>query len=573
MPSETIVEANAVSNEKVSPTMTATRLSPMPLLVLALALPVVAQAAPLPEGPARQPALGKFDPYKGYRKLDHSGGWVHAMAFSPDGKYLAASAVRDLNVWDVATGKKVYNARQKVYIRHIAFSPDGKIMAFGGGDGIEDVQIYLVETTQFKEEVQKIGEKGATYNTFAFSPGGKTLITAGTCCVETWEVATGRKLDKLQPQTAGFVGAALSPDTKTLAVYTFHNETMTLWDTVTGNEIRRMDGPGLGKVAHVHMSFTADGKQLAAQASNRTIFIWDPATGKVIRSFGRHASPAPAEVGSKSSFLALSPDGKFLATSGLTGDHLMRVWELAGEQEIFRFSQMHAYFEAVAFSPDGKLLAVANHYGVNLFGELPGHQTPAIRQGPREARQPLAKPLPDELAWPKEKAEKIWGDLNSREAQRIDQATRTLRDVPAQALHLFRKRIPAVSPAEGKRVAELIKDLDHDEFTRRDNAQKELEKVAVEFASAFRDALADRPSVEVKMHLTRMLEAVEKADLPDAVLGQQRAVDLLEEMGTDEARQILELLAQGAPKARLTTLARSALLRLDRGAAAKRDAR
>ena len=60
-----------------------------------------------------------------------------------------------------------------------------------------------------------------------------------------------------------------------------------------------------------------------------------------------------------------------------------------------------------------------------------------------------------------------------------------------------------------------------------------------------------------------MLEAVDNADLPDTQLGQLRAVDLLEEIGSSQARKLLETLAKGAPKARLTEQARAGLRRLD----------
>jgi dipeptidyl aminopeptidase/acylaminoacyl peptidase len=510
-----------------------------------------------------EPAKATFDPYQGHETFNVYGGWVESVAFSPDGKLLAVGVVRDLHVFDLAAGKELYNLRQKVYTRHVEFSPDGTLLAFGGGDGIENTQIVVVEAATGRE-VRRMGEAGAEFRSFAFSPNGKTITAAAIDLVVAWETATGRKLDLTRPETGGFESAAFAPDGKTFAVYEIFAGSVVLWDAVNGTKVRAMEAPPLGRVGGVHMSFSADGKLLAAMGPDRTIHVWETATGKESRRFGRHASTAPLDSGSKSTFVALSPDGAALATTGMTGDDRLRVWDVTAEQEDFRCREQGMYFEAVAFSPDGKMLAAANHQAVHVFGEIPGRKL--NRVGTSDGAAPpvpeIEKPIPDDLAWPKEKCDRLWADLGSGDRRRIDAAEQTLRSVPAQALQFLAKRLQPVPAAEGEQAAKWIAELDDDDFGKRDHAQKELSKVAASFEPALRAALAAKPSVEARNRLTELLAAVDAADLPESLTAELRALDLLEEIGTPQAQKVLHDIAGGASKVRLTEAALAGLRRL-----------
>jgi hypothetical protein len=70
--------------------------------------------------------------------------------------------------------------------------------------------------------------------------------------------------------------------------------------------------------------------------------------------------------------------------------------------------------------------------------------------------------------------------------------------------------------------------------------------------------------VEARRYLARILDGVDRADLPGPLLAQQHALDLLEEFATPRSIEILEAIAQGAPKARLTEQAKAALARIAR---------
>src|SRR5262249_3958615 len=115
---------------------------------------------------------------------------------------------------------------------------------------------------------------------------------------------------------------------------------------------------------------------------------------------------------------------------------------------------------------------------------------------------------------------------------------------------------------EEERVTRLIAALDSDQFEVRDRAAKELQQLGELAAPAMRKALAARPTLEVRRSLEALLDEVERQTLSSEQLHAQRALEVLEHIGSPEARRVLEALAEGAPGARLTNEAKASLQRL-----------
>jgi hypothetical protein len=132
--------------------------------------------------------------------------------------------------------------------------------------------------------------------------------------------------------------------------------------------------------------------------------------------------------------------------------------------------------------------------------------------------------------------------------------------VDQQIMPFLRKHLKASSPPNRKRLSLLIADLDSDEFAVREKAQKELERIGEDAVPALRKALESKPSVEAR----RRIDSVHKKPrtLAPETLQALRAVEVLENIGTPDARQLLESLAQGAPEASLTLKAKASLERL-----------
>ena len=113
-----------------------------------------------------------------------------------------------------------------------------------------------------------------------------------------------------------------------------------------------------------------------------------------------------------------------------------------------------------------------------------------------------------------------------------------------------------------KQAADLIAKLDAPAFATREVAQKELGAFGDAAVPALRAALKGKPSGEQVARLERLLTAATHPVPPAELLHQLRAIAVLEQAGTAEARAILKELAGGLAGTRLTTEAAGALERL-----------
>jgi HEAT repeat protein len=128
----------------------------------------------------------------------------------------------------------------------------------------------------------------------------------------------------------------------------------------------------------------------------------------------------------------------------------------------------------------------------------------------------------------------------------------------------LKEALPPVAPADEKRLARLIADLDDDEFATREQATAELEKLGEVALPALRKALAANPSAEVRLRGEQLLRKDDDPVPSGERLRALRAAEALEQAGTKEAREALRHLAGGAGGARLTREAKAALERLGR---------
>jgi hypothetical protein len=121
-----------------------------------------------------------------------------------------------------------------------------------------------------------------------------------------------------------------------------------------------------------------------------------------------------------------------------------------------------------------------------------------------------------------------------------------------------------VKPVSADQLGRLLADLDDNDFPVREKATLELERLGKFIEVPLRKTLEKQPSLEARRRIERLLETLERTGPAPEVLRSLRSVEVLELIGTTEAREGLRTLAQGADDAELTREARAALERLEK---------
>ncbi|WP_427162719.1 trypsin-like peptidase domain-containing protein [Aliinostoc sp. HNIBRCY26] len=139
------------------------------------------------------------------------------------------------------------------------------------------------------------------------------------------------------------ISVAFSPDGRTLASGSW-DKTIKIWNIATGQEIRTLNGHSQGVYS---VAFSPDGRTLASGSWDKTIKIWNIATGQLIRTLNGHSDLVES--------VAISPDGRTLASG--SQDKTIKIWNIATGQLIRTLNGHSDLVESVAISPDGKTLA------------------------------------------------------------------------------------------------------------------------------------------------------------------------------------------------------------------------
>lgn len=202
---------------------------------------------------------------------------IDALAFSPDGQFLAAGAYDGtVHILQTTDMQEVQQFQQEDQIKTLAFSPDGYYLVTGsGGAPSEDSSSWQKGTTtlwNFKDGTQtfSMGHK-SWVTTVAFSPNGKyfsSLDQSGK--IGIWATASGKKIASMQRNEFVPEGKVrFSPDSKYLAT-AFGNQAQ-VWEVTTGKEIARREHT-LGYLWDV--AFSPDGKYLATASTDTTVGLW-----------------------------------------------------------------------------------------------------------------------------------------------------------------------------------------------------------------------------------------------------------------------------------------------------------
>ncbi len=479
-------------------------------------------------------------------------GSVHDVRFTADGASLiSVSLGHRVLWWDLATQKprRQFTWTGKGGIR-AALSPDGNTLAVGSW---ADFKARLWEVSLWDVRTGKPSRRLGTYPggfwLIAFSPDGRLVASGGReHVIHVWDASTGREVRQIKDVPDHVETLCFSPDSKALACGTYPEGVVTnkpalhLWDLASGKE-RCVFNMHFAFVTG--LAFSPDGKVIATGDRSREgcfVHLWDTSTGKELCCHTGHGEEVAA--------VAFSPDGKLVASgAGMIGrkDNSVHVWEAATGRLLHRFEGHHSCVGSVAFSPDGLTVASGAGDSTILLWDITGR-----RADGRWHTKPLT---PQEL-------DACWNDLAKDDAAKAYDAVWQLVAAPEQAVLFLRKHLPPVPRPDAKAVARWIADLDSDDFAVRQKATDELRKLGETGTAALRNALQGKSSLETRLRVQHLLD--QTRDWTPERLRSHRAIQVLEHIGTQPAREVLQALADGAPETHRTEAAKAALRRLHR---------
>jgi WD40 repeat protein len=328
----------------------------------------VEQAEPEPsEAPAAQEAI------------DTSIAPVAAVAFSPDGKWLARGGLHAVEVFQIDATNGTLAPLTTLsghtdQIRALAFSPDGSHLAAGGGKSGRSGEIKIWKTADWTEALSLEGHRDNVLDV-EWSPDGKQLASCSyDKLVKIWNSETGEEIHNLKDHVDAVFAMDYSPDGSMLASAA-GDRTVKLWDPKTGERILTLSD---STAPVMSVAFSPDGHHVAAGAEDKMIRVWDTArsgadftqsgitSGVLVHSKFAHSGTVMG--------LAYSPDGKHLYSAA--DDLLIKVWNAETMEEERAFPKQSDWVLGFSLSPNGEWLAAGRYdSSLSLYEANNGRET------------------------------------------------------------------------------------------------------------------------------------------------------------------------------------------------------
>jgi WD40 repeat protein len=332
-------------------------------------------------------------------ETEHTGK-ITALAYSPDGKYLASAGTDGaVKLRDARDGRVLRTFWHDAQVNSVVFAPDGCCIASSSND--QTIRIWTISDGREYKRFQT--QQWATH--IIFSNDGKTLLagrpTLEGVVIELWDMESGKVMKRLTAKIGGLRSLALSHDGHLLAMGSDGTEDapakpnqiglklglVQILDLSKGEPIRTLRGHE-AQVSSI--AFCPDGKRIASGDSLGNLKLWDLSTGAeqrsvdlggpiqaliftpdaaqlIVRSTG--LMTVDPETGSRQrefdaelgDVIAVTTDGTRLASAGTRSLRLFNVNDPSGKPEIER--RMLSNQTDIWFTPVGDVMLTADDMG------------------------------------------------------------------------------------------------------------------------------------------------------------------------------------------------------------------
>jgi WD40 repeat protein len=315
---------------------------------------------------------------------------AYCLAFSPDGKYLAAGqALAEAILWapvrviDVASGQTRFTLNYPMQLARlpnglgtdgancIAFSADGTHLAVGARSG----QVHCWDLNQSDPKPVSWAASKERIHEIVFHPRQPVLYTASHSdrFIKRWDRNTGKELGTFQTSDGMTDGIALHPNGQVLACSN-RNEMLFL-DADSLRDSGKTWRDDAGKHPLGRIQYSPDGRFVATEA-NASIFLIDPA-GREVRRFVDTSGDSAHRASINE--MEFSPDGSLIfSCSENEIDRTLKIWEVASGRLLATQVVGESGPLAFAVHPQGKLVATAASHRIVLH-ELAGGDVQTFR--------------------------------------------------------------------------------------------------------------------------------------------------------------------------------------------------
>jgi len=278
---------------------------------------------------------------------------AHQVAFTPDGKILAAAmSDKTIKLWNGKTGELIRTLKGHTYAVHaIAISPDGQTLTSASSD--KTIKLWNLKTGQL---IRTLRDSQPVYQ-LLLSADSESLVSVtspnslsygmGDTTVKLWNLKTGQVVRTFSDFADYSSSPLLSPDGQILVTGSNDNS-IRLWNARTGVRIRSL----MNHSATVrHLTISPDGQFLASSSADNSVKLWNFKTGQLIRTI-----PDLKYISS----LDFSADGRTLAMHGSGG---LQLWNWRLPKKI-RTIEVNADF---TFAPDGQSLIAGHNHSIEVW--------------------------------------------------------------------------------------------------------------------------------------------------------------------------------------------------------------